>query len=75
LVVKQQSKTAWFYAVHVTGEKPMNRIGQLWRKLTGSSKQRPESSENSSGRKDASERDPQVVTYIYGGGMEEGKWL
>lgn len=53
----------------------MKKIVQLWRKLTGSSKPRQESSENGNGLSDLLEHDPQRMTYIYGPGVSEGEWI
>lgn len=43
--------------------------------LSGSSKALHDQSENSSGLNASSAHDIEYVTRIYGGGMEEGKWL
>jgi len=50
----------------------MNRIGQLWRKLTGSSKPKPELRDQSENGLSGNSHDIEYVTRIYGGGIETG---
>jgi hypothetical protein len=54
----------------------MLRTIRKWLRRIASSRQRPEYADQSEhGRNADLVRDPQYVTRIYGGGMEEGKWL
>jgi hypothetical protein len=60
---------------NVTGEKPMKKIGQLWRKLIGSSKQRPELPDQSENGPPAVSVAEKVRSYIYSSDYEDGAWL
>ena len=51
----------------------MKKIALLWRKLIGSSRQRPESRDHDENGQ-AAVSEPDYITRVYGGGFEMGEW-
>ena len=62
------------FAKYITRLKLRRIVKRLQRQRALTRQELESRSENMSGRKDASERDPQVVTYIYGNATEQGEW-
>ncbi len=63
------------FAKYITRLKLRRIVKRLQRQRALMKQELESRSENMSGRKDASAHDIEYVTRIYGGGMEEGKWL